>query len=55
MIETSKGIKIEFEKLDEWAIKMIIKIPSTKGDKVVASPIFTIDQLKNEIQLLEKK
>ena len=53
MIETIAGIKIEFEKLDKWTVKMTVKIPSTKKDKLVASPIFAIKQLKEEIALLE--
>jgi len=55
MIETKTGIKVKFNKLDEWVIQMEVSIPHIKGDKIVASPKFTIEQLKDEIAILEKQ
>ena len=48
------GTTIEFRRLDEWVVKMIVSIPHTKGQKVVASPTFTIDDLRAELALLEQ-
>ncbi len=53
MIETKTGLKIVFTKLDEWAIQMTVSTPYTKGFKVVA-PIFTINQLREELAILEQ-
>ncbi len=50
MIETSTGSRIKFTKIDEWVIKMTV----SKRNKVVASPKFTIDQLREEITILEQ-
>ena len=53
MIETKSGVKIEFQKLDEWAIQVKVSVPHTKGDKVVASPVIALSSLKDEIAMLE--
>ncbi len=54
MLETRMGTTIEFIRLDEWVCKMIVSIPHTKGQKIVASPTFTIDDLRAELTLLER-
>jgi len=51
MITTVVGIRVEFEKLDDWVIQMVI---STKGGKAIVKVVLTIDQLKQEIALLEQ-
>ena len=48
------GTTIEFIRLDEWVVKMVVSIPQTKGQKVVASPTFTIGDLRAELALLEQ-
>ena len=48
------GTTIEFIRLDKWVVKMVVSIPHTKGLKVVASPTFTIDDLRVELAELEK-
>ncbi len=54
MLKTRMGTTIEFVKLDEWVFRMIVSISSTKGFKVVASPTFTIDDLRTELTELEQ-
>jgi len=54
MLKTRMGTTIEFIRLDEWVCKMVVSIPHTKGQKVVASPVFTIDDLRAELALLEQ-
>ena len=54
MLKTKMGTTVEFVRLDKWAVQMIVSIPHTKGQKVVASPIFTIDDLRAEIAELEQ-
>jgi hypothetical protein len=54
MLKTRMGTTIEFIKLDERFAKMVVSIPHTKGLKVVASPTFTIDDLRAELAKLEK-
>lgn len=54
MLKTKMGTTIEFIRLDEWVVKMVVSIPHTKGLKVVASPIFTIDDFRAELAKLEK-
>ncbi len=54
MLKTRMGTTIEFIRLDKWVIKMVVSIPHTKGLKVVASPMFTIDDLRAELALLEQ-
>ena len=54
MLKTRMGTTIEFIKLDEWVVKIVVSIPHTKGLKVVASPTFTIDALRTELALLEQ-
>lgn len=48
------GTTIEFIKLDERFVKMIVSIPHTKGQKVVASPTLLIEELGMEFAELEK-
>ena len=48
------GTTIEFVRLDEWAVRVVVSIPQTKGLKVVASPSFTIDDLRAELTTLEQ-
>ena len=54
MLQTRMGTKIEFVRLDRWAVKVIVSVPHTKGDKVVASPVIAIDLLREEVALLEQ-
>lgn len=54
MLKTRMGTTIEFIRLDKWVVQMVVSIPHTKGQKVVASPIFTIDELKEELAELEQ-
>ena len=54
MLKTRMGTTVEFIRLDKWVVKMVISIPHTKGQKVVASPIFTIDLLREELAKLEQ-
>ena len=54
MLKTRMGTTIEFIRLDKWVVRMVVSIPHTKGQKVVASPTFTIDDLREEIAMLEK-
>jgi len=54
MLETRMGTTVEFQKLDEWVFQMTVKVPHTKGMKVVASPKFTISELKAELTELEQ-
>ena len=54
MLKTRVGTTIEFVRLDKWVVQMIVSIPHTKGQKVVASPIFTIDDLRAELTKLEQ-
>ena len=54
MIETKMGTTVEFAKIDKWVIQMTVSIPHTKGLKVVASPMFTIEQLREELARLEQ-
>ena len=54
MLKTRMGTTIEFIRLDEWAIRMVVSVPHTKGQKVVASPTFTIDDLRAELAQLEQ-
>ena len=54
MLKTRMGTTVEFIRLDEWVVKMVVSIPHTKGQKVVASPTFTIDDLRVELAELEK-
>ncbi len=54
MLKTRMGITIEFIRLDEWAVSMIVSVPHTKGQKVVASPTFTINDLRAELAQLEQ-
>ena len=54
MLKTRMGTTVEFIRLDKWAVKMVVSIPHTKGLKVVASPTFTIDDLRAELALLEQ-
>ena len=51
MITTVVGIRVEFEKLDDWVIQMKV---STKNGKAIVKVVLTIDQLKQEIALLEQ-
>lgn len=53
MITTRTGIKIVFVKRDERVVQMVVSIPHTTGDKIVASPKLTIGDLKQEIAALE--
>jgi hypothetical protein len=53
MIETRFGTKIEFIKHDEFVVEMRVSVQGTKGDKIVASPKFTIDQLQEELSILQ--
>ena len=48
------GTTVEFIRLDKWVVKMVVSIPHTKGQKVVATPLFTIDNLREELAELEK-
>lgn len=48
------GTTIEFVKLDKWVFRMVVSIPHTKGQKIVASPLLTIDDLRAELALLEQ-
>ena len=54
MIETNKGTRIKFVRLDEWVAKMTVSIPYGKGRKVVTSPKIAIDCLRAELALLEQ-
>lgn len=54
MLKTRMGTTIEFIKLDERFVKMVVSIPHTKGQKVVASPTFLIEELGMELAELEK-
>ena len=54
MLKTKMGTTIEFIKLDKWVVKIVVSIPHTKGQKVVASPVCTIEQLREELALLEQ-
>lgn len=54
MLKTKMGTTIEFVRLDEWVFRMIVSIPHTKGQKVVATPNFTINDLRAELAELEK-
>lgn len=54
MLETRMGITVEFVRLDEWVFQMVVSIPHTKGQKIVASPKFTIQSFREELALLER-
>ena len=54
MLKTRMGTTIEFIRLDEWVVKIVVSVPHTKGQKVVASPTFTINDLKTELAELEQ-
>ena len=54
MLKSKTGITIAFVKLDKWVFRMVVSIPHTKGQKVVATPLFTIDNLREELAKLEK-
>jgi len=54
MLKTRMGTTIEFIRLDEWVVRMVVSVPHTKGQKVVASPTFTIDDLRVELAQLEQ-
>ena len=54
MLKTRMGTTVEFIRLDKWTVKMVVSIPHTKGPKVVASPIFTIDDFRAELARLEQ-
>ena len=54
MLKTRMGTTIEFIRLDKWVVKMVVSVQHTKGPKVVASPTFTIDDLRAELVLLEQ-
>ncbi len=54
MLKTRMGTTVEFIRLDERFAKMIISIPHTKGQKVVASPTFLIEELSMELAELEQ-
>lgn len=54
MLKSKTGITIAFVKLDKWVFRMVVSIPHTKGQKVVATPLFTIDNLREELALLEQ-
>ena len=54
MLKTRMGTTVEFIRLDKWAVRIVVSIPHTKGMKVVASPIFTIDLLREELKKLEQ-
>ena len=54
MLKTRMGTTVEFIRLDEWVVKMVVSIPHTKGQKVVASPIFIIDDFRAELAELEQ-
>lgn len=53
MLVSRTGVRIEFKRLDEWIVQVIVSIPATKGDKVVASPKFTLGQIKGELAACE--
>ena len=53
MLKTRMGTTVEFIRLDEW-VRIIVSVPHTKGQKVVASPTFTIDDLRTELARLEQ-
>lgn len=53
-MESRMGTTVEFQKLDEWVFQMTVSIPHTKGKKVVASPKFTISELRAELTKLEE-
>jgi len=54
MLKTRMGTTVEFIRLDKWVVRIVVSIPQTKGQKVVASPIFTIDDLRAELAQLEQ-
>ncbi len=54
MLKSRMGTTVEFQKLDEWVFQMTVKVPHTKGMKVVASPKFAISQLLSELVRLEQ-
>ncbi len=54
MLRTRMGTTIEFIKVDERFTKIIVSIPHTKGQKVVASPTFLTEELSMELALLEQ-
>ena len=54
MLKTRMGTTIEFIRLDKWVVRMVVSIPHTKGQKVVATPAFTIDDLRAELTKLEQ-
>ena len=54
MLKSKTGITIAFVKLDKWVFRMVVSIPHTKGQKVVATPLFTIYNLREELALLEQ-
>ncbi len=55
MIQTKDGTKIEFIKRDRWVVEMQISTSNSKGFRVVASPVFTIDQLQEELSILQQQ
>lgn len=54
MITTNEGVRIEFERLDEWVITMRVGKKSHEGAEISITAVLTIQNLISEINLLQR-